>query len=259
MTEKELQNYLKEHFPQENEKCEWKEFKSLKHSISAKDGEDVISYISAIANMNGGCLVIGIEDMTLSIIGIKDTHTYDTSNIKLKILTDCSNLSSEGFHVQEFITTDTNKRVWIFHIPKHPYRLPVYAHKKMWQRIEDSLVEMTPARLSSILEEVRVTEDWTAVIIPDANIDDIDPVAIEKARFVFLKRNPKYSDELKNWTNAKFLDKAKLTIKGKITRSCLILLGKEESEHFLGSFVKIRWNLKTINNEDKDFEIFSMY
>ena len=73
-----------------------------------------------------------------------------------------------------------------------------------------------------------------------------------------MKRNPKYVDEIKTWNDRKFLDKALLTIKGKITRAALILLGKEESEHFLGSFVKIRWNLKTLNNQDKDYEIFSI-
>ena len=60
------------------------------------------------------------------------------------------------------------------------------------------------------------------------------------------------------WNNIDFLNKAKLTIKGKITRTALILLGKEESEHYLDSFVKIRWNLKTLDNQDKDFEIFSI-
>ena len=51
---------------------------------------------------------------------------------------------------------------------------------------------------------------------------------------------------------------AKLTIKGKITRTALILLGKEEAEYYLGSFIKIRWNLRTLDNQDKDFEIFSI-
>ena len=37
----------------------------------------------------------------------------------------------------------------------------------------------------------------------------------------------------------------------------MILLGKEESEHYIGSFVKIRWNLRTLDNQDKDYEIFS--
>lgn len=70
MTEQALQNYLKAHYPQENEKCEWKEFKSLKSAVSGRAGEDIISYISAIANMQGGHLVVGVQDQTLNIIGI---------------------------------------------------------------------------------------------------------------------------------------------------------------------------------------------
>ena len=58
MTEKELKQYLLRNFPRENEKCEWKEFKSLKHSVSGRIGEDVISYISSISNMKGGQLII---------------------------------------------------------------------------------------------------------------------------------------------------------------------------------------------------------
>ncbi len=258
MTELELQEYLKINYPQENEKCEWKELKFLKHAIAGKEGDDVISYISAIANMKGGHLVIGVKDKTLGIIGIQDFHTYNNQNLKLKILTDCPNLSSEGFEIQEHKTSDSGKTVWIFHIPKHQYRLPVYAHKKLWQRINDSLVEITAARLDAILTEVRLSEDWSAVIIPDATIDDLDENAIKKARTEFEKRNPKYTDEIGHWDTKKFLDKAKLNINGKITRTALILLGKDEAEHYLGSFVKIRWNLKTIDNQDKDFEIFSI-
>jgi len=37
MTEAELKRYLQEHYPVENKSCEWKEFKSLKHSFGGKD------------------------------------------------------------------------------------------------------------------------------------------------------------------------------------------------------------------------------
>lgn len=258
MTEAELQTYLQQHYPQENEACEWKQFTQLKHAVSGKEGEDIISYISAIANMNGGHLVIGVEDKTLNIVGIQDFHTYNAQSIRLKLLSHCTNLSAEGLEIQEFRTEDTHKTVWVINIPKHPYRLPVYAHKKAWQRIHDNLVEMTPSRLNAILTEVKPTDDWTAQIVTEATVDDLDPAAIAKARIEFVKRNPKYADEVAQWNDAKFLDKAKLTIKGKITRAALILLGKEEAEHYLGSFVKIRWNLKTLDNQDKDFEIFSI-
>ena len=258
MTEKELHNYLKTNYPIENEKCEWKEFKSLKNSISGDSGSDVISYISAISNMQGGHLVIGIADKTHNVIGIQDFSGYTIDNIRFRINGNCTNLDIEKFSINEYKTSDSNKTIWIFKIPKHQFRLPVYAHKKTWQRIDDNLVEMTKSRLDAILTQVQITEDWSKVIINTATIDDLDKNSIEKAKLEFKKRNPKYSDEVNNWTDIDFLNKAKLTIKGKITRAVLILLGKEESEHFLDSSVKIRWNLKTIDNQDKDFEIFSI-
>jgi ATP-dependent DNA helicase RecG len=258
MTESELESYIRENFPLENEKCEWKEFKSLKHNVSGKEGNDIISYLSSISNMNGGHLVIGVKDKELNIIGIQDLYDYNTESIKIKLIQNCTNLSSEGLSISEFITSDSNKVVWIINIPKHPFRLPVYAHKKAWQRIGDSLVELTNARRDAILQEVKPIEDWSAVIIENATIDDLDISAIEKAKVEFAKRNPKYSNDILKWDNAKFLNKSKLTIKGKITRTCMILLGKEEEEHFLNSTVKIRWNLKTVDNQDKDFEIFSI-
>ena len=258
MTELELKSFLKENFPKENEKCEWKEFKSLKSSISARQGEDLISYISSISNMEGGNIILGIEDKTLKIIGIQDFHDYNIDNIKYRILGNCTNLSSEGFDIVEYVTSDTNKIVWIVKVARHQFRLPVYAHKKAWQRIGDNLVPMTKERLNNILNENLIIEDWSKKIIEGVSIEDLDEEAIKKARKEFIKRNPKYIDEIEKWDNIKFLDKAKLTIQGKITRACFILLGKEEEEHYLDSAVKIRWNLKTLENQDKDFEIFSI-
>jgi ATP-dependent DNA helicase RecG len=208
--------------------------------------------------MKGGHLIVGVKDKTLEIIGIQDFADYTIDNIKYRILGNCTNLSSEGLEINEIKTFDSNKTIWIVKIPKHQYRLPVYSHKKCWQRIDDNIVQITKARLDAILDEVKPTNDWTKEIIANATINDLDHNAIAKAKIEFKKRNPKYKDEIENWDDAKFLDKAKLTIKGKITRAVFILLGKEEEEHYLNSTVKIRWNLKTIDNKDKDFEIFSI-
>ena len=51
MQEFELQQYLQREYPQENARCEWKEFKNLKNSFCGNEKDDVISYVSAIANM----------------------------------------------------------------------------------------------------------------------------------------------------------------------------------------------------------------
>ena len=52
MNELELQQYLLREYPQENARCEWKEFKNLKNSFCGDEKDDVISYVSAIANMD---------------------------------------------------------------------------------------------------------------------------------------------------------------------------------------------------------------
>lgn len=85
MTERELKAYISTHFPQENEQCEWKEFKNLKHAIAAREGDDVISYVSAIANMNGGHLIIGVEDDTLKAEYIAN-RSFDDAHFKEMIV-----------------------------------------------------------------------------------------------------------------------------------------------------------------------------
>ncbi len=258
MNENELKKYLQRNYPIENEACEWKEYKSLKHSVSGSQGDDIVSYVSAIANMNGGQLVIGVEDLTLNIIGIKDFHTYNKINIKLKILHDCTNLSSEDFEIEEFITDDTNKTIWIIHIPKHSYRLPVYAHKKSWQRIGDSLVEMTSVRLNTILSELQSLDDWSAKICEEATINDLEPIALQKARDEYKIKHTNIIDEIDTWDDITFLNKAKVCIQGKITRTAVLLLGKPESEHFLDSSIaRITWILKDKDNIEKDYRHFS--
>ncbi len=259
MTEKELQIYLKERFPNENEACDWKEFKSLKHFFNGKEGDDVISYVAAISSMNGGHLVIGVKDHTLDIVGT-DTYNYDCQASTLRLVRECSNLPTEGLKIEEFVTSDTNKKVWVINIPKHMPRLPIYAHKKLWQRVEDSLVEMTSSRLNKILGESFAVDDWSAQIIPEASIEDLDPKAIAVARQKYKELfNGARDKEIDSWTDEVFLNKAKLTKKSAITRTTIILLGKSESDHFLNpSICKIRWFLRDNVDSNKDFRVFTI-
>lgn len=264
MTEQELQQYIRQRYPEENARCEWKEMKNLKNSFNGKEGNDVLSYVSAIANMEGGELVIGVKDQTLDIVGTDlSALTFNgfaatPLTATFKLVEQCVNLSSEGLHIEEFITDDTHKTVWIIHIPKHQPRRPVYAHRKAWQRIADSLVEMTQERMQRILSEPSaVFGDWTANIIEDATIDDLDPDAIRMAREKYTERHERRAKEIEGWDDATFLNKAKITRAGKITNAAIILLGREESEHFLSPAVcVIRWKLIAKEDKNKDFRNF---
>ena len=255
MTEKELQKYLLHRFPKEDASCDWKEMKNLKNSFSGDPHKDVISYLSGISNMEGGHLVIGVKDGTLDIVGTDlSKFNYDKTSVIYQMVEMCPNLPSEGLFIEEFITSDTNKVVWIINIPKHLPRRPVFAHKKKWQRIGDSLVELTPERESVILSEEIIPHDWSAEIVEDATFADLDKEAIEKALEGYCERYPKRANEARSWSVETFLDKAKVTKNGKITRTALLLLGKEESVHYLNHPAEMIWKLQT--GEERAAQIF---
>jgi ATP-dependent DNA helicase RecG len=267
MLEIELQQYLQHEYPQENARCEWKEFKNLKNSFCGDEKDDVISYVSAIANMEGGQLVIGVKDKTLEIVGTDisrltfNGQPANTQSATFKLTEQCTYLSSEGLSIEEFVTDDTNKTVWIIHIPKHLPRRPVLAHKKAWQRIEDSLVELTQERMAVILEEpIYTAKDWSAEIVTDATIDDLDELAIAKARMMFKKVHSRIpAEEVNAWDVQTFLGKCGLTRNGGITRAAIILLGKYESAFKLRSAVaQVTWTRRDMNQEVVDYEHFTV-
>ena len=263
MTSKELQQYLLRESPQENACCEWKEMKNLKNSFAGDEKDDLISYVSAIANMEGGHLVIGVQDKTLEIVGTDlSKFNLNFQSAVWKLLEHCINLSSEGLSIDEYTTEDTYKTVWIVHIPKHLPRRPVYAHKKAWQRVEDSLVEMTQERLAAILEEpIFEAKDWSAEIVPNATLADLDELAVAKARVMFKKVHASKipTEEIDTWTVEELLCNSGIMIDGKLTRAAIILLGKTVSVFKLRpAVVEVTWTLRDGRQEVVDYEHFTV-
>ena len=258
MIEQELHQYLKAHFPKENEQCEWKAFRNLRSDVSGRAGDDVISYVSAIANMEGGHLVMGVEDKSLALLGIQQLHDYTPENLPFRILGNCTHLPSEGLKVDSFTTTDTHKTVWVLHIPKHSPRQPVIAHKKVWQRSGDSLIELTASRKAAILvEPLHTLDDWSAVICSAASLQELDEMAIMKARQNFKVKNPRLADEVDQWDSFTFLTKTKLMVSGRLTRTAILLLGKPEAVVHLSPLQpQISWVLYTKEKVERDYQHF---
>jgi ATP-dependent DNA helicase RecG len=250
MTAAELQQWLRERFPRENERHEWKGWASLKSNVSGRKGQDLVCYVSALANMGGGAVVLGVADKTLAIIGIADVDDYTPENLPHRILGRTTGLDSMGLRVEVLTASDTGKTVWVLHVPGHAPRRAVTAHDKAWQRDGDSLVELRPDRLQAILREPLMDQDWSAQVVPGATLTDLDPGALVKAREQFTKRNANkpWALEIQFWSDTAFLDKAKLTINGQITRATLLLLGTAESAALLSPHVaEISWKLPSEN------------
>ena len=234
------------------------EFKEASHNYDFAKLGKYFSALSNEANLLGkecAWLIFGVENRNHTVIGTKyRENRTDLDKLKKEIADKTSNRIT---FLEIYDVKLPEGRVILFQIPPAPKGLPVSFDGHFYGRDGESLV---PLNIEEI-ERIRIQyafSDWTVQIVQEATIDDLDEFAIQKAKIEFIKRNPKYAEEISLWSTQKFLDKAKLTIKGKITRTALILLGKEQAEHYLGSFVKIRWNLKTLDNQDKDYEIFSI-
>ncbi len=246
MTAVELQNYLQANYPVENEAHEWKWWGNLRHHMAGRERDDIASYVSAISNMEGGTLVIGAENQTLAIKGIQDCGGYTPESLPHQLAKNCTHLPTEGLKVEAITTSDTNQTIWLVHIPKHAPRQPVISHSKAWQRVGDSLVAMTPDRHAAILSEPLVGEDWSAAFVAGATLADLDPEAVAIARKKFTEKNQRerWAKDIADWTDEQFLDKAKITIHGQVTRTALLLLGKSECAYLLSPHpAEITWKI----------------
>ena len=122
------------------------------------------------------------------------------------------------------------------------------------------------ARLWSVLGQ---KEDWSSALVVGATLDDLDPEAVDAARKQFteylIKREADASrhDQIRRdtagWTVPMLLNKARITNQGKITRSALLLLGRDESAHFLTPVdAKISWVLRDSTGSTQTSQHFGM-
>lgn len=255
MTDKELFEILNNlrNLPAETEVVEFKEAKK------DCDFNKIGKYFSALsneANLKGkphAWLVFGIENEFHKIVGSRyRSNRKDLDSLKGEI---ANKTTSRITFIEIYELETAYGRVVMFQIPAAPKGLPIAYEGHYYGRDGE---ELSPLNIEEI-ERIRAqanTEDWSAEIIEDAIIDDLDEQALAIARVNFKSKFPDKAAEVDSWDSITFLNKAKLTIKGKITRTAIILLGKEESEHFIiPAEAKIRWLLKDSRGNDKDYLI----
>lgn len=244
MNAEQIQQLLRERFPVENERHEWKAWHGLRHNVSGSKGEDLLCYVSALANMDGGCVVLGALDGSLAPVGVAEPGDYTPDNLPHRLLGRCVNLPSLGLRVETMQAEDTGAVVWVLHVPRHAARKPVYAHHTAWQRDHDKLVPLRDDRLASILSEPLAGEDWSATVVPAATLADLDRQALAVARGQYLRKHAqaRWAPEMAQWSDAEFLDRAHLSCHGGITRAALLLLGRAESAVWLAPHpAEITW------------------
>lgn len=242
--------------PSENEVFEFKEanrsydFTKIGHYFSALSNE------ANLKEQPFAWLIFGVKDKGRTIIGSSfRTNRADLDSLKAEIANKTTNRIT-FMEIHELNLPEG--RVVMFQVPAAPQGIPIAFDGHYYGRDGQ---ELSPLNLEEI-ERIRfqaTREDWSAVIIPDATIEDLDPKAVLKARENFKGKFPELALETDTWDDLTVLNKAKITIKGKITRTAILLLGRSESEHFVTpSDAKIRWILKDQNNIEKDYEIVTI-
>ena len=220
MTTTELQHILKQlrNYTAENEIVEFKE---------AKNGYDFTKlgkYFSALsneANLKGrpyAWLVFGVENKKHAIIGSQfRPQRKDLDSLKSEIANKTTNRIT---FIEIYELNEPEGRVVMFQIPAAPKGFPIAFEGHYYGRDDE---ELSPLNLEEI-ERIRaqaITEDWSAAIVSVATIEDLDDEAIALARKNFTNKFPEKALEVATWDDITFLNKAKITIKGKITRTAI--------------------------------------
>jgi ATP-dependent DNA helicase RecG len=153
-----------------------------------------------------------------------------------------------------FELTVEGKRVLLFQIPSAPHGIPISWQGHFYARRGESLVALDMNKYDEIRRQT-INVDWSKQIVEEATINDLDEDAIAEARKGFKEHYPKLKKEVDNWNDEVFLNKAKLTIDGKITKTTILLLGKPESVHYLDHIGEIVWRLAGKDNVGQVFSV----
>ena len=260
MKEQELK-LLGEAFRNQSSETECVEFKEAKTQYDFGKLGKYFSALSNEANLKGkesAWLIFGIKDKPVprEIIGSDyRTNRADLDSLKAEI----GNKTTNRITFIEIYELQYPKgRVIAFQIPPAPKGFPVAWEGHYYGRDGEDLVPLNLVEMETIRNQTNKI-DWSAQIVPNATLDDLDLQAIKKARKEYKEKNPRKASECDMWDDITFLNKAKVTLQGKITNTALLLLGKEESSHFLSPAVaKISWILKDENNVELDYEHFGV-
>ena len=113
----------------------------------------------------------------------------------------------------------------VFQISPAIRGIPTTWQGAAYAREHESICPLPMNKVDLIRSQIGM--DWSKEIVEEATIEDLDEEVIKKARELFYKRQndrKKGQDMLRNLPDIEVLNKAGITIKGRITRTVLLQL-----------------------------------
>lgn len=225
------------------------------------DTDKIGEYFSALSNeanlrsVEAGWLVFGVNNKTRGIVG-SDYRPQNERLQSLKMQIAASTEPSITFR-NIYVLEHSDGRVVLFEIPAAPRGIPIAWKGHYYARAGESRTSLGLDKQDEIRQQT-IAQDWTAQVVPGATLADLDEAALNKARESFAQKyaNRVTLDEVMGWPLATFLDRARITRDGQITRATLLLLGKDSSAHRLSPHpAQLTWSLEGVERAYEHFGI----
>ena len=236
------------------------EFKKAEKSFDFDDLGKYFSALSNEANLRGlefAWLIFGYDEKKHEVVGTSYKNSEGALN---NVKHDFAQHTTDGQTFREIIPIEVEgKRILMFKIPASPRNIVMKWKGIAFGRDGESLKPLNQSKQDEIRRQAPAP-DWSAEIVPNTTIDDLDEVAIAKARKMFKKVHSRIpAEEVNRWSTEEFLSKCELMVDGKLTRSAIILLGKMFSDSKLRPAVaEVTWTLRDEKQDVVDYEHFSV-
>jgi ATP-dependent DNA helicase RecG len=157
--------------------CNSLEFKEAKTGF---DFQTLLDYCCAIANEEGGKLVLGVTNRkprrivgTAALQGVESRQNDILYALRFRV------------DIEEINTPEG--RVVLVHIPGRPFGMPITRDGRYLMRAGESLVPMSSDRLRAIYDETG--PDYSALPCDGATEQDLDSTAIDRLRSMWRRKS----------------------------------------------------------------------
>lgn len=201
----------------------------------------ILGYVVALANANGGYLVLGMEDaFPHKVVG-----TSQCENALGKLENEI--YKALQIPVDAYELFDENNRVVVVEIPRHPVGKALrFEDVPLWRSGEE-LIPMPDKVLFSILQET--DPDYSQAICEGVTIDDLDKEAIDilKEKYARKQNNPTFT----SLSDRQALSDLKLIEGNKVTNAAVLLVGKAEIIQQNFPQAKVQHEFRTTEGQER--------
>lgn len=232
------------------------EFKEANDNFQTSRIGEYFSALSNEANLAGrdaAWLVFGVRNRDRNVVGTSYRQDIDRLDSLKHQIADGTEprCSLRAIHVFDH----PRGRVLLMEVPPAPRGMPIAWNGHYFARDGESLGALALNKLDEIRSQ-GLHDDWSAAVCEDANLSDLDPEALARAREIFAEKHDGRIPQatIGGWSDAEFLERARLTVRGGMTRAAILLLGRPQSVHLLSPHVaELSWKLE---GPEQDYEHF---